>query len=199
MFLKIENNIIDSFAKSLSYFPEKYIKPFLLKESLVARYIISMYIDNTYNVAKYLPKNDNNKKPVYDLKDIYWSISHKDWFVFVWISDDKIWVDLEIYKERDISLLDQFTNLEYTLLWWKNWYNFYVLWTAKESIIKYNLLNLEELYEIELKEVSNNHKKINEIIFEKVLVLNYKSSINQVFFWKKDDVFYSVCSNSVIE
>jgi hypothetical protein len=119
--------------------------------------------------------------------------------VFVWIHNDIIWIDLEIYKERDLSLLDQFNLEEYNVLWWKNWDNFYILWTAKESVIKYNLSDLNDLSKIKLLEEETLIKNISNLQFSKKLILKYKSNINQAYFWRKDDIFYSVCINSMIE
>lgn len=198
MYLKIARITDFIYNKSIKYFPKNYINTLSSKESIVSRYIISKEIEKSYNLNNYLPKFDINLKPLFD-NEIFWSISHKDDLVFVWIDNELIWVDIEIYKERDLSLLDQFSDREYLLLWWKNWDNFYMLWTAKESVIKYNLSDLNDLSKIELIEAENLKKDIRELNFSKKLVLSNKSSINQVYFWRKDDNFYSVCTNSVIE
>jgi hypothetical protein len=113
--------------------------------------------------------------------------------VFIWVSTEMIWVDIEVYKERDLSLLNQFNNEEYVLLWWKNWINFYILWIAKESIIKYNLWKLDDIWDVKLIKINDIEKVIDGVIFIKELLFDYKISQKQVFFWRKDDVFYSVC------
>jgi len=193
MILKIINNSDIYYKDAIDYFPKEYSSIISSKESLVSRYIISTIVDNSFNIKKYLPKVDATWKPVYLYENLYWSISHKENLVFVWISDTQIWVDIEFYKERDNSVLDYFLDSEYELLGWKNWSNFYVLWTAKESVIKYNLSNLDNINGIKLLELISNEQIISDLKFSKKLLFNYKNNINQVFFWENEGKFYSIC------
>jgi diaminopimelate epimerase len=106
-------------------------------ESLVARYLIE--------------DNKKNKK--------YFSISHKKNLVFIGISEEKIWVDIEIFKLRDNSILEKFNEKEYNILWKKSWKNFYILWTAKEAIIKFEDLKLDDIEKIILEKSEKINKK----------------------------------------
>lgn len=194
MFLKIQKNINSDYNKALKYFSLDYLATLKSKESIVSRFIISKEVEKKYKIKKYLPKINLNWIPLFD-NGIFWSISHKEDLVFVWVNNKKIWVDIEIYKERDLSLLNQFNDEEYALLWWKKWINFYILWTAKESIIKHDLLKLDDILYIKLIKIKDIKKVIDGMIFIKELLFDYKTSQKQVFFWKKDDIFYSVCVN----
>lgn len=199
MFLKIENNISEIYNININYFQAYYQKTIKSKESIVARYLISMYIDEYYNIKSYYPKIDENWKPIFDLDNLYWSISHKDNLVFVWVSNEKIWVDIEIYKDRDLSLLDTFSIDEYNILWWKTWTNFYILWTAKESFIKSMLFELKEMDEIKLVNKKDINKELNNLNFSMELLLDFNWINNQVYFWRIDDINYSICSDNMLE
>lgn len=198
MFLNIVSKIELEYKNALNYFPLDYINQLNSKESIVSRFLISKEVENTYKIHNYFPKFDENKIPLSN-NGIFWSISHKGDLVFIWIDINKIWIDVEIYKERDKSLLDQFSDEEYNIFWWKNWVNFYIIWTAKECVIKYNLLNLNNLNDIKIKEIKNVDNWISNLIFSKKIVLKYKTQTNQVYFGRKDDIFYSVCSNIMLE
>ena len=149
-------------------------KPWTYKESLVARYLI--------------------KKQQGFLASCNYSISHKKNLVFVWISEEKIWVDIEILKKRDENLLEKFDKKEYEILGEKNWENFYILWTAKEAIIKYENLKLDDIEEIILENVEMFGKNISWINFQKKLFLNFKNKKFIVYSWKKDDLIFWVCN-----
>lgn len=198
MYLKILCDFDSIYNKAIKYFPLDYVETLKSKESIVSRYLISKEVENTYKIINYLPKIDYHKIPKFD-NNIFWSISHKDNLVFVWVSKNMIWIDIEIYKERDSAVLDKFSIEEYELLWWKNWINFYILWTAKESIIKFNLLMLDDMSNIKLIKVQENISDFSKITFAKELLFNNKNNINQVKFWFKGDIFYSVCSNNMIK
>lgn len=110
MYLKIKKINKKILNNALFFFDKKYIEKLkeksTFKESLVARYLIK-------------------KSPNYE-KDIFTSILHKKDLVFIWVSEEKLWVDIEIIKQRDISLLNSFLDIEYELLWWKNWFYFLI-------------------------------------------------------------------------
>jgi hypothetical protein len=156
MHLKIQKLNNQIYNKALDFFSEVFIDKLksksTFKESLVARYLIE--------------KNKNK----------FSCISHKKDLVFVWTSDKKIWVDIEVYRERDLNLLDKFSEDEYEILWWKNWESFYILWTAKESILKLENLKLDNIWKIKLIKKEVILEKISEIKFQKKLFFEY--------FWK---------------
>jgi len=186
---KITSDLIEQFK---NYFPKKYLESLKNKqqESLVARFLISKLVEKKYWIKNFLPEVDENWIPVFE-KDIFWSISHKKWVVFVAISKEKIWIDIEIIKKRDISLLNTFKNSEYKLLWWKNWKNFYVLWTAKEAIIKKNLGNLDDMKNLVLEKKLFKSKKILDFVFEKELLFSWQKA----YFIIENNIVYSISFN----
>lgn len=169
---KINNKIL---KESENYFPDSFCynlkkdKPWTYRESLVARYII---------------KQNNNT---------YTSISHKKGLVFIWTSNKKIWIDIEILKERDKHLLSKFKREEFDLLGWKSWINFYILWTAKESIIKYLNLKLDDITDIILTNYDNISENKWWLTFSKKMKFNYKGNINLVYSWRDKEIIFSVC------
>lgn len=196
MFLKqieLNQEIID---EAIKYFPEDYIRwikeKSTFEESLVARYAISRHVSEKYFIDKYLPKTDIDGTPVFD-KGFVWSISHKDNLVFVWVSDESIWVDIEIIKQRDISLLDNFAQWEYDILWWKNWVNFYSLWVAKESVIKKYLSNLDDINNISLIQTEEISQYFSDINFTKKFVFKYLDSQVIVYIWNDWKKVYGLC------
>jgi len=173
---KINKEIIE---KSERYFWNNFCeklrkeKPWTYNESLVARYLISTFL-NKEGIKK-------------------WSISHKKDLVFIWINNKKIWVDVEILKRRWFELLEKFTRNEYKILWEKNWENFYTLWTTKESIIKYENLILDNIENIILKKSENINLEISWIKFQKKLFLEFENKIFNVYSGNNWNIFYSVC------
>jgi phosphopantetheinyl transferase len=177
------------YQKAFFYFPKDYLeslnKP---KESIYARYLISKLVEENSKIKNFLPKIDESWVPIFE-NNIFWSISHKKDLVFVWISDKRLGIDLEIIKKRNKSLLDNFDDKEYKLLWWKNWENFYILWTGKEAVIKYNLWKLDDMENLKLEKIKKVEKEIWWINFDKKLIISWKVVYNLV---DKDKVL-SVC------
>ena len=103
---------------------------------------------------------------------------YKKDLTLIWVGKEKIWLDVEIFKEKDSSLLDIFKDKEYNLLWWKNWENFYILWTGKESLIKYNLWKLDDMQNLILEKVVLEKNIIDWLTFDKILVINWKKVYN---------------------
>ena len=83
-------------------------------------------------------------------KYIFWSISHSKNYVAYAISENPVGVDIEEIKERDDGLLEIFLDGEYKIVGWKNWQNFYKLWTGKEAILKREWLSLDDMRLIQL-------------------------------------------------
>jgi len=175
MYLEIKKIDEEIIKKSEEYFSDSFCiklknqKAWTYNESLVARYLIE--------------KN----------KDIFSSISHKKDLVFIWTNNSKIWVDIEILKKRDENILENILEKEYKKLWEKNWKNFYILWTAKEAIIKFENLNLDNMEEIILEKSENINKFFSEIKFNKKLVFSFKNKNFIVYSGNSEDIFYSIC------
>jgi len=163
------------------YFPSAYLKTlkYKPKESVYARFFISQLVEKYFWLKNFLPKVDKNWVPVFE-NNIFWSISHKKDLVFVGVSDRKIGLDIEFIKIRDKSLLDLFSDAEYKILGWKNWDNFYVLWTGKEAIIKKNLWKLDDMHNLVLEKIEDLKTNIWWILFNKKLIISWNTVYNLV-------------------
>ncbi len=134
-------------------------------ESRVARFFLLEYLKNNWIYDWILEKDNNGKpKPIHgnNWNIYYWSISHSKNYVGFSVSNSTTWIDIAEYEERDISLFHQHYNSEYELLWEKSWKTFYMLWTAKESIIKAYWTSLDDIKMIHLKQKIGN----DEYLFE---------------------------------
>lgn len=208
--IKKDISCID-YKEAENYFKEWYLKQIKHKqnfnESLISRYLISKVAFDKYNLDNFLPNIDKFWTPIFDM-NLFWSISHKhphilkfppngkrnNSVVFVWVSKSRIWVDIEIFKQRDENILSNFSDWEYSLFWWKNFENFYFLWTAKESTLKYFLLGLDYINIIKLTKLKKIKKNISDIEFCYELFFEFDRKIVCVYSWKEKDVFYSICN-----
>ena len=91
-----------------------------------------------------------------DRNQLYLSFSHSRDHVAFACSHSPVGIDVAEYALRDSSLLLVHPPSDYQLLGGANWYNFYTLWTAKESIIKLEHLLLDTVKEIQLLSVSED-------------------------------------------
>ncbi len=190
MYLKIQKINTKIIKKSEEYFSDSFCnklknqKSWTYNESLVARYLLAPFL---------------NKEGFWG-----WSISHKKNLVFIWTNNSKIWVDIEILKKRDENILEKFLEKEYKILWekekqgtkdpcWKNWKIFYILWTAKEAIIKFENLLLDDMEKIILEKSENINENFSEIKFNKKLVFSFKNKNFIVYSGNSEDIFYSIC------
>lgn len=108
-------------------------------ESREARYHLLDYLHESLWYNWTLLKDGFGKPiPISDGKWVTcnWSISHSENYIAFIVSSSITGIDIVEIHERDIALFDIHSKVEYQLLWWKCWENFYILWTAKEAIIK---------------------------------------------------------------
>ncbi len=126
----------------------------LSDESIEARYHLLEYLSREYNYRGVLEKEVWGKPIPVAMggKKIYWSLSHSENFIAFIISETPTGIDIAEYRERDISLLDTQSDEEYDILWGKDWEHFYILWTAKESLIKFIGNTLDDMEDISLLE-----------------------------------------------
>ncbi len=123
-------------------------------EGIEARYHLLQYLESEFWYYWKLEKSINwIPLPVWVWSNeyIYWSISHTENFIAYAISDIPIGIDIAEIRIRDTSLMDTHTLWEYSLLWWQTWENFYLLWTAKEAIIKREWIVLDDMKDMVLK------------------------------------------------
>ena len=180
----------DLIQKAKNYFPEKYLEKLKDKqeESIVARYLISKLAGENFWVKNFLPEIDEEWIPVFK-NNIFWSISHKKGIVFVWVSDEKFWLDLEVIKNRDKNIFNIFSDEEYNILWWKTIENFYKIWTAKEAIIKKKLEQLDDMKNFILTWVEEQKNIFWEIEFNQKLNISGKEIFTKI----NDELILSLC------
>ena len=98
----------------------------------------------------------------------YNSIAHKDFngaaVVFTCASSSCIGVDVEFIVEKERAVLDLFKEHEYAVLGDKNWRNFYILWTAKEALIKVVQASVDIRQEIKILTVKSQNREFIEIL-----------------------------------
>lgn len=141
---------------------EKYAWLFelwLSDESIEVRYYLLEYLSLEYWYTWTLEKDENGRPIpiIWEMHQIFWSISHSENYVAFIVSDKLTGIDIAEYKERDDSLLDIHWDQDYEIFWGKNWNNFYILWTAKESIIKVSGWWLEDVKRISLIDMESNN------------------------------------------
>lgn len=138
---------------------EKY--PFLFShefssESVEVRYYLFEYLLREYNYMGGLTKDLDGRPLPIDIGwgiSLYWSVSHSSEYVAFVVSDRPTGIDIAEYEIRDESVLDTHPIGDYILLWGKDWSNFYLLWTAKEAIIKLRWWKLDDMKLIQLEHI----------------------------------------------
>lgn len=164
----------------------------LSNESIEARYWLLEYLSSTYNYSGqftisgdtpykiFLWKSSLTKIPhseLYEVWVIYWSLSHSENFIAFIVSDTHVGIDIIETHERDNSLFCTHSNREYEVLSGRNWRNFSLLWSAKESLIKKISLTLDDMQYIELKNTEQN-----------ILILSHKNILYNVHFYEENDI-----------
>lgn len=164
--IKVTPNIITQ-AKNI--LPKDYVQSLQNKqnfnESIIARELIFLE-------SNFLPETDLNGKPIFQNNN-FWSISHKENIVFVWTDISPIWIDIEIIKERWNEIFSLHKEEEYNLIGKKDFHNFYVLWTLKESIIKLNLAWIDDLENIIINKIEYKKTIIDWIKFDFIILWNF--------------------------
>ena len=118
-------------------------------ESVIARYLIVETVANQWNVPDFLPTCDAEGRPLWE-ENIFWSLSHKEDWIAVAVSDHPVGIDVEVLVPRNPSLFSLFSESEWRVLGEKTWSNFYCLWTAKEALIKQERATIDLLPAITL-------------------------------------------------
>lgn len=194
MFLLIKELDKKLLDLSKSFFEKNYPNEKNKKshESIISRYLLSRLVEDKFWKKDYVFKFDIDWSPIF-FDNIYFSISHKKNLVFIWISKKEIWIDIETYKERDLNLLDFFSESNYLKLWRKNRNNFFVLWTAFESIIKKEFVSMENKKNLKLEKIDFIDKSISWIKFDKILTFSFFEKKICVYSLKEGNRFFWVC------
>lgn len=183
--------------KTSGLFPWEYLqmleKWVNVHESIVARYILQKMAKKYFWIPDFLAYKNEKWIPI-PHKYFFWSMAHKPQTVIAWISDTPLWCDIEIYKEKSPELLNFFNPQEYRKIWEINWENFYFLWTAKESVIKYIQADLDAIQWFSCTKVMEEEVTIWEVAFSKMLTLqDMQGKIFECRVWRKWNLIYSLC------
>lgn len=114
-----------------------------------ARSLLGDLAEERWGIPGFTPRSDVMGRPLPE-DGISWSISHDELCVAVALAHSAIGIDIEIPRERDVTLLSMFPRGEWQLLGGKTWRNFYRLWTAKEACIKCMGATLDALLDVHL-------------------------------------------------
>lgn len=159
--------------------------------SLIGRFVVSTYIHKETGVWHDIPTW------MYRLEDaFYFSYAHTDEYVMVAIDDKKVWIDMEIEKPRDMSLLHKYhTELEH--IGRSDWHSFYTMRTAKESLVKYLDLTFDALEDMTLLEVHDFDLVFNDIHFNKKIVIIFRGQSYSVSHGEQDDMNYAISNDYI--
>ena len=127
----------------------------LSEESILARFFLLEYFHQEFGYTWKMYTNNCQPQPIriWDTF-LYWSISHSENYIAFIIWNTKVAIDIAEVYPRSIELLDiHLDNEYYSLRRWKTWEAFFILWTAKEVIIKLANIKLDNMSDIQLKEM----------------------------------------------
>ena len=185
---------------------KSYVKSIfhLKNESLVARFLIARHIEQ--QVDRTLTQEEKKLLEFYqtgncwfviDKRRFFFSISHKNNLVCIWVDNQKIAVDIEEYKIRDESLLSNFSQKEYDLLGSNDqWLSFYKIWTAKEALIKYLELGLDSMGDIQVRNVQGIKQIYSCEEFDLQITLEYDNNNFLIYSWSKNNHIYALILNT---
>lgn len=141
-------------------------------EGLEARYYLLEYLRWTFHYVWVLEKDGNGSPLPLIIKDksYYWSISHSKNYIAYIVSENPVGIDIAEQEIRDTGLFDIHHDSEYRILGEKNWAAFYLLWTAKEAILKVHGGALDDMKDMKILQMSDDsisifgfHEKIYTI------------------------------------
>jgi phosphopantetheinyl transferase len=143
------------------------------------------YLNDTYRYTGRLEK-DATGKPIpisINGKKLYWSLSHSKNLVGFIVDSLPVALDIVDIEERDSILLDTHQQHEYEKLGDRDWKNFYILWSAKEALIKAIGKYLEDMRGISLIEKKTQNSLIFDFLGQKyrIEVVNEDKHIVSIF------------------
>lgn len=120
----------------------------LSREGLLARALVARELEHI-GIVSPTPCTDTTGAPL-PIGGIHWSIAHKGNMLAAVLSKCPVGIDIEHRVERDTCLFSFITEGEWNRLGERSWDAFYMLWTAKEALIKKKRLALNVLPSITL-------------------------------------------------
>ncbi len=199
MTFQIHNITEENKQEVQEYFRENFLE--MKDKSLVARLYVAKIIEQ--EIGRKLEESEKKLLETYKLWNegitiqdamFYFGISHKDEIVCIWVDTKKISVDVEILKIRFQSVLDTFSEAEYAIFGERRWVEFYIMWTAKEALIKYLGLNLDTMWDIQILKAQEENVRIWTQIFDLKLELYYDWKSYTVSSWRDWNTMYALIS-----
>jgi len=136
---------------ALRRFPPSYFAA-LSREGLLARALVARELEHIGFISP-IPCTNAAGAPL-PIGGIHWSIAHKGNLIAAALGTHPVGIDIELRVERDENLFSFISEEEWNMLGERTWDVFYMLWTAKEALIKKKHLALDALPSITL--VSKN-------------------------------------------
>ncbi|MFA6843134.1 MAG: 4'-phosphopantetheinyl transferase superfamily protein [Bacilli bacterium] len=129
--------------------------------------ILLEILEKYFGYSNVIIKKDNKGKPYLEnIADIYFSISHRDFYITIAISNLNVGIDIETYHRYNSNISKRcFTLNEQSYIDKdkKTQDRFYEIWTKKEAFIKatnnYSLLLMNK-FDVFDKEIINNFRMI---------------------------------------
>lgn len=120
------------------------------KQSIVARIIINDLLKSHFEVNDgYNLSLDNKNRTHYNNDEFYISISHSGFYVACAVSEKKIGIDIQVYKNISDELINKVcTDEEVKFIKSTDRKRFFDVWTAKEAFTKYSGKFLYDIFKI---------------------------------------------------
>lgn len=155
------------------------------KQFIVGRMLLDKLLNENYNI-KYIDMEiiyNENGKPYFSKKSIYFNISHSEDYVIVVISDKEIGVDIEKIKNISLSTIKLFSNkneIDYIVKDKKFLcFRAFQIYTLKEAYIKKYGKNLSELLNINFSIKNDKVESFDDLVSINIIynIDNYVISI----------------------
>ena len=172
------------YQRAKEFFLQQWRSDLMTREenSLIGAYLVTQYMRKNWKVWF------SFSEWKYSYEELFFSTSHSEDLVMVAIDTKKIAVDIEYINTRDESLLQNVhvPNSPHTPR-----ENFYIQRCAKECLIKFLNLNIEEMQEMFVCDfICNYHFWIDERNFDSLFILHYR--------WKEYPVHINLKNNKVL-
>ena len=142
-------------------------------------------------------KNKHNKPYLIEIGKFF-NISHSYEKVVLALSDEEIGIDIEKILNPNLKIIDRFfTEMEKKYIFMDNNYikikeRFYIIWTLKESYLKYKGTGLSEKLSSFNIDIINYHIKIIKKNKELLIKLGYKKIDDYILSYCMSDAFFEI-------
>lgn len=157
LYTAVHDRSIDFLRKSQN---RDHLYDDLSDESQEARYRIHEFLSSQCGYSEKLTKSSSGIPIPVILpwgERWYWSLSHTEKYLAYIFSDTPCGIDIIEHISRSESLLLLHKKEEYRIVGWSLWDAFYIIWSAKEALIKKLALRLDDMSSIEIIARSNSH------------------------------------------